>query len=556
MQNSGEDIVRRFEKLDAEKGTYKAHIQEIAEYMIPVKATVISQGTLGAKRSSRIFDGTATKALRIFANGLYGHLTSPGAPWFELTTRDKALARLPQVKAWLRDTSQRMRDMLNSSNFGMAIHEVYTDLGWAGTGNLFVTEGTRRPLNFVTFAIGKICLDENAEGMVDAVYRLEPYTVRQIIQAWGKKASKTVQDKATKSPDEKIDVIHAVFPRQDVELFYDKNSKLRRLKWGRENMPIASLYVERETRNVLEVGGYMEMPYMTPRWLRDAEEIYGRSPGMDALADVKMLNEMSKTDIKAMQKIADPPLMVPDEMRLSPVRLTPGGLNYYKPGAKPEPLYVPDKITINLEYENQRRRAINDCFFVDLFTLLASRDKSMTATEVLELAEEKLALLGPALGRLQVELYDPLLSRVFWILYRSGYLPAVPDELRDQGIEVEYISKLAMAMRAFETKAAQGALTFTGTMAGATGDPSMWDVYDMDKINRGVAERYGTPQDWLRPESEVRKIREQRQAAAQKAAQEQGMRDMAAAVPLEKKVEDGSILDQIIQGQKANAGAQ
>jgi len=558
MQNSGEDIVRRFEKLDADRGTYKAHIQEIAEYMIPVKATVTTQGTLGAKRSSRIFDGTATKALRIFANGLYGHMTSPGAPWFELTTKDKALARMPAVKAWLRDTSQRMRDALSASNFGMGIHEVYTDLGWCGTGNIFVTEGTRRPLNFVTFNIGRVCLDENAEGVVDAVYRLEPYTVRQIVQTWGKKASKKIQDAATKSPDEKHDVIHAVFPRQDVELFYDKQSKLRRLKWGRENMPIASLYVERESKNVLEVGGYLEMPYMTPRWLRDSEEINGRGPGMDALADTKMLNEMSKTDIKAMQKIADPPLLVPDEMRLSPMRLTPGGLNYYKPGPGegPRPLYVPDRIQVNLEYENQRRQAINDCFFVDLFTLLASRDKNMTATEVLELAEEKLALLGPALGRLQVELYDPLLSRVFWILYRAGYLAPVPEELRDEGIEVDYISKLAMAMRAFETKAAQGALTFTGTLVQATQDQSAWDVYDLDKINRGVAERYGTPQEWLRPESEVRKLREERQAAAEKAAQEQGMRDLAAAVPVEKKVEDGSLLDQIIQGGKASAGAQ
>ena len=30
MQNSGEDIVRRFEKLDADRGTYKAHIQELS----------------------------------------------------------------------------------------------------------------------------------------------------------------------------------------------------------------------------------------------------------------------------------------------------------------------------------------------------------------------------------------------------------------------------------------------------------------------------------------------------------------------------------------------
>jgi len=142
---------------------------------------------------------------------------------------------------------------------------------------------------------------------------------------------------------------------------------------------------------------------------------------------------------------------------------------------------------------------------------------------------------------------------VFWILYRAGYLAPVPEELRDEGIEVDYISKLAMAMRAFETKAAQGALTFTGTLVQATQDQSAWDVYDLDKINRGVAERYGTPQEWLRPESEVRKLREERQAAAEKVAQEQGMRDLAAAVPVEKKVEDGSLLDQVIQGGKASA---
>jgi hypothetical protein len=111
-------------------------------------------------------------------------------------------------------------------------------------------------------------------------------------------------------------------------------------------------------------------------------------------------------------------------------------------------------------------------------------------------------------------------------------------------------------MRAFETKAAQGALMFTGSVVQATQDPSAWDVYDMDKITRGVAERYGTPQEWLRPESEVRKIREERQAAQEKAQQEQGMRDLAAAVPVEKKVEEGSILDQIIQGGQASAGAQ
>ena len=75
-----DEIVRRWDKLDGDRGNFKTQWQEIADYMIPRKASIVTQSSPGAKRTSKIYDGTAIRSLRILANGLYGHMTSPSAP--------------------------------------------------------------------------------------------------------------------------------------------------------------------------------------------------------------------------------------------------------------------------------------------------------------------------------------------------------------------------------------------------------------------------------------------------------------------------------------------
>ena len=130
MTVQADEIVRRWDKLDGDRGNFKTQWQEIADYMIPRKASIVTQSSPGAKRTSKIYDGTAIRSLRILANGLYGHMTSPSAPWFELTVKNPGLGRQStRVKGWLQETSQRMQNAINNSNFGMGSHEVYTSLG-------------------------------------------------------------------------------------------------------------------------------------------------------------------------------------------------------------------------------------------------------------------------------------------------------------------------------------------------------------------------------------------------------------------------------------------
>ncbi len=76
---------------------------------------------------------------------------------------------------------------INASNAPLALQQVYRSLGWAGTAVMCVEEGSRYAINCQTFSIGQCCIMEDADGVVDSIYRLEKFTARQCVQKWGDK---------------------------------------------------------------------------------------------------------------------------------------------------------------------------------------------------------------------------------------------------------------------------------------------------------------------------------------------------------------------------------
>ncbi|MFN9956083.1 MAG: portal protein, partial [bacterium] len=118
-------------------------------------------------------------------------------------------------------------------------------------------------------------------------------TVRQMAQRFGTDALSEAQRKALETnPDQAFDVIHAVMPRDEME--YGRNDF--------RGMPWSSCYVNCEGREILDEGGYRAFPYAVGRYVTAPREVYGRSPAMTVLPDIKMLNEMSKTVIRAAHK--------------------------------------------------------------------------------------------------------------------------------------------------------------------------------------------------------------------------------------------------------------
>ena len=509
-------IMARFDRLKTGRQNWETHWQEVADYMQPRKADVTRTRSKGDKRTELVFDSSPIQAVELLAASLHGMLTNPSTPWFSLRYKDQGLDMDDEAKLWLEGVTETMYTAFNRSNFQQEIFELYHDLITFGTAAMFIEEDQNDLLKFSTRHINEIYITENDKGRIDTVYRKFKITLRAAAQQFGTFLSEEAKTKVEKDPFDEIDILHAVYPRQD----------FNPTKKDKENMEFESVYVEYKNGNELSVGGFVEFPFVVPRYLKASHEIYGRSPAMTALPDVKMLNEMSKTTIKAAQKQVDPPLLVPDDGFLLPVRTVPGGLNFYRSGTRDriEPLNIGANNPLGLNMEEQRRTAIRNVFYVD--QLMLQQGPQMTATEVIQRNEEKMRLLGPVLGRLQSELLKPMIDRCFAILLRNNQFAQAPDFLSGQDIEIEYVSPLAKAQKGTELSSITRAIEILGSLANVA---PVFDYINFDALVKHVADLVGVPQKVLKLQSQVNAEREQAAQQQEQMAQMQQLQQVAKA---------------------------
>jgi hypothetical protein len=249
---------------------------------------------------------------------------------------------------------------------------------------------------------------------------------------------------------------------------------------------------------------------------------------MTALPDIKMLNKMSEVTIRAAQKQVDPPLLVPDDGFMLPIRTVPGGLNFYRAGTRDrlEPLNIGANNPLGMNMENQRREAIQAAFYVD--QLMMSQGPQMTATEVVQRTEEKMRLLGPVLGRLQAELLQPMIQRVYNIMVRQKAFNPAPEFMSDSDIEIEYVSPLAKAQRQGDIQSALRMVELFTPLSQI--DPAAMDYIDIDGMSKYLLKMLSVPATTIRGDEEVLAIREDRQAQQQQMMEnQQAMQYMEAA---------------------------
>ena len=499
-------ILSRYERLEGQRQNWETHWQEVADYMQPRKADVTKQRARGDKRMEQVFDSSPIQAVELLAASLHGMLTNPSTPWFTLRFKDQDIDNEDEAKLWLEASTDAMYTAFNRSNFQQEIFELYHDLITFGTAAMFIEEDDDDIIKFSTRHINEVFIAENDKGRIDTVFRRFKISARAAVQKFGNNVSTDIQGIFKKDPYEEVEILHAVYPRSDF------NPK----KKDKANMPFESVYLEYKNASELSVGGFKEFPFVVPRYLKASNEIYGRSPAMTALPDVKMLNEMSKTTIKAAQKQVDPPLLVPDDGFLLPVRTVPGGLNFYRSGTRDriEPLNIGANNPLGLNMEEQRRDSIRAVFYVN--QLMMQDGPQMTATEVIQRNEEKMRLLGPVLGRLQSELLKPLIDRVFAILLRNDMLPPAPEFLSGRDIEIEYVSPLAKAQKSSELQSIMRAIEILGSMQNIA---PVFDYVNFDNLVKHLADIVGMPQKLLKSQNQVNAEREQ--AAAQAAEQQQ-----------------------------------
>lgn len=482
--------------------------------------------------TDRVYAATPILAAGVLAAGQRNWLTPSSEPWAAYEAPEFLSASgmeddLDEAKSWLANATEVVMKKIAQSNFYGQVNIDYDIIGVFGTGMLFVDEGKRSRLNFRQFKPWFLTIEENDEGIVDSVNRAFELTTRQAVQQFGldnvgEKIAKAYKQDGQMSKKWKF--LHSCFPRED--------SKRIKGRMTGDNKAIASVYIAVDDIQCVEVSGYDEMPYLCSRFRSwGAETVWGYGPAYLTLPEARQLNYVSQYTDALSELKAYPRLLYPDNLE-GDVDLRAGGVTTFDtsiPNGKPEEWMTAGDAKSAEENMQKKKDAINQAFYVDMFTMLATlQDKDMTAYEIAQRLGEKLEQFTPVFDRRVTEFLNPLLLRCFGICFRAGDFGEPPDSLlvsTDGGKtrqlampQIAITSRISLALRALQN---QGMInTMSAILPVAEREPEVLDNFNLDTWARTLSRNYGTPADSMRSLKDVAKRRAARQqaAAAQQAA--------------------------------------
>lgn len=527
MDNIAQEIVKRYERLKGDRGTWEEHWEEVADRVLPRYSDTFQTPdagiTRGEKRTDKMFDSTAALGLERFAAVMESMLVPRNQKWHRLTASDPSLMRNHKVKLWFEEANNALFRYRYSprANYASQMHEVFIGLGAFGTSCIFPDAHDDGGLRYQAINLRSIYFDLNHQGIVDTSYRKFTLTARQIMQRKENGRFENVGDVAKaahETPDKKYEIIHCVKPRSD---YSAARADAQGKKWG-------SYYVLLEGHLLLSEGGFDTFPYPISRYVTGPGEIYGRSPAMMVLPSIKVLNEQKKTMLKQGHRVVDPVLLTHDDgildtLSLRPGSVNPGGVN--SSGQRLVHELPVGNLAAGQELMDMERQVINDAFLVTLFQILVETP-AMTATEVLERTREKGMLLAPTMGRQQSEMLGPMIERELDLLVKQGVLPEMPPALieAEGEYEVQYDSPLSRSQRAEEAGGWLRTLEAAIAYANTTQDISVLDNFNADVIYRNLAEINAVPPSWMNGDDAIKALRQGRQQQAQ-------MQQMVEAAP-------------------------
>jgi hypothetical protein len=548
-----QQYLRRWGALKNERADWYDHWKEISEYMLPRSGRFFTTDrNKGDKRYNDIIDSTGTRALRVLAAGMMAGMTSPARPWFRLATPDPDLMEYAPVKLWLERVTELMRHAFAKSNTYRALHSVYEELGAFGTAADIIQKNYDNILHHMPLTVGEYAISTNNLGDVHTLAREFDMTVGQMVEEFGRdKLSNAVKNMYDRGAvDDWVPVIHLIQPRTARD--YSRRDPL--------NMPYASCYLEAggDGDDLLRESGFNRFPALCPRWHASGGDIYGNSPGMEALGDVKQLQHQQMRKGQAIDYMVKPPLQIPAALKEQQLSTLPGGTAFVDmvgPQNKIQSMFDVrlELQPLLLDIQDVRER-IQKTFYADLFMMIANDQRSnITAREIAERHEEKLLMLGPVLERLHNELLKPKIDVTFDFILEAGLLRgelAPPQELQGQDLNVEFVSMLAQAQRAVGTQAVDRLVGTIGSLAmlqANSGQPvTAMDKLDVDQAIDKYADMLGIDPDLIVADDEVAIVRDNRAKMAAMQAQAQAAQQMAETAKTASEVDQESPVAQAL----------
>ena len=471
-------LLKRFRKAKERRAVWESHWQECYDFALPLRDSILHAGTPGEKKADRLFDGTAPDAVDQLAASLLSELTPPWAQWFGLTAsaqlpaeeRDRAAPVLERIGAVLQAHFDR-------SNFAIEMHQCYLDVVTGGTASLLFEEarpGESSAFRFTAVPLGQVVLEEGPEGRLDVTFRRSELTLAALKTRYPAAIlPDDIVRAAADDPDLRIGVVEAMVPL-------------------RSGYGFAAVLDSDGDDTVLARGRFAMTPFINFRWLKAPGEVYGRSPVMKALPDIKTANKVVELVLKNATIAVTGIWQADDDGVLNPanIKLIPGTIIPKAVGsAGLQPLVSPGRFDTSQLVLDDLRSRIRHALLADKLGQVST--PKMTATEVMERASDMARLLGATYGRLQSELLTPLVMRAVHILRRRGEIPDVVVD--GHSVELQYRSPLAQSQAQRDARNLMTWMTALNQLG-----PQAQDAIDAAAAARWLGRTFNVPAEVLK----------------------------------------------------------
>lgn len=538
---SGTDIsFRRYSEgrliaLRVNRYSWWVHWRELADYILPRRYKWLitpNQMARGAPINQHILDSAGTIAARNLASGLVSGKSSPTSPWFRLKIGKIDSTQTGPISLWLAECERILYIIFAESNFYTAIGVFYFDEVVFGTAALLEYEDFKTVVNFINPCLGEYYVDIDGKYRPCVFYREFTMTVDACVKEFGyENCSEPIQqlydDISGANLTRELIVAHSIEPNDDGrarEFGFSSRYAYREAywEWGGSTSPQGGAT---SPPGFLRRQGYFEKPCIIGRWDIVSNDPYGRSPGMDALPDIKQVQLETRRKAQAIDKMVNPPLVADVQLKNQPANLTPGGITYvagYAAAGKPgfasvyETKFPVQEITADLAEVKAR---VQQVFFNDVLKVASQYEtrSNVTAVEWDLRKSEALVMLGPILERIDTEVLKPIIERTFAIANRAGILPPAPAEIQGQLMNIEFVSMLSQAQQAAASGGIERLFQLAGGLVGV--DPSVMDNIDVDYSLDKFSSLLNNDPKMIRSPDALAAIRQQRAQQQQQAQQ-------------------------------------
>lgn len=481
QEKRAENAIDRFSSARDRHGRWHSLWQDCYRYALPQRDG-FSMTSIGSSRGmEQIYDATALDAVDQLAASLVAQLTPPWSEWFGFRPGpDMEADKADVLSKKLEVTARIMQSHFDQSNFAVEMHQCFLDLVTGGTATLQFTEnapGEASAFRFAAIPLSQTVLDEsNSAGKLDRLYREYRINAAELKKRFPK-TDPDILKRFEREPEQKLRLIEMVEPQglttSQTILLADQGDK-----------PV-----------ILSERSLPSSPYISFRWIKSPGEVYGRSPVMKALPDIKTANKVVELVLKNASIAVSGIWQADDDGVLNPanIEMTPGTIIPKAVGSRGlTPLEMPGRFDVSQLVLEDLRSRIRHAMIID--RLGPAGGPSMTATEVLERSAEMVRLLGATYGRLQVELLTPLVQKAYTILRRRGEIPDL--NLNGRDIQLDYRSPLARAQAQRNVRNVLDWLAQVQAMG-----PDALQAVDMAASARWLGEALGVPSDIIRKEN-------------------------------------------------------